>query len=387
MSSWGRYIKWFGGAVALFLALSLALNVVVNPLRLFPSPLSIDGLDEYREISGRMRTGKAGLIRSESDWDVCVFGSSRVGHGFDPLDGVWGGKKTVNLGMSGGFLTETIPMIHYALYRIKPRCVVIRVDPGDLTSDHDGRQGSDFYLSPLAGEVSQLNRELSYVFGVKTTELSFKALRNSAQSKPAKYTPQGLSIEYKRKRKKSQLEFIQSQFTPDSKALFEQNGIRASKRDSLGESLKVARADGRRVVVIYLPMHALYDAQTSHLGFHKAPIEHERRVLLEITEAAGAELWDFHTYSSAAQEPLVAGVGNTMKSWKDLGHFTSDMGTIMLEQIMGVGDERGQILGGRHLPERMDQHLQQVAQQYQHYLQTQGMRDVQMKEERQKKPF
>ena len=119
-----------GGALAACLAFA-GVNTRVDPFRVTPVAWSAKSLEPYRDLSGQIRTGKAGLIRS-GDWQVGLFGSSRVDNAWNPDAAGWQGKRVVNLGASGGFIYETIGIARYFLAREKPDLLVIGIDPGDI---------------------------------------------------------------------------------------------------------------------------------------------------------------------------------------------------------------------------------------------------------------
>ena len=382
MKRWRAHFILLASGLFVILLFALLLNLVVNPLRITPSPLTSSALDPYREIAGRMRTGKAGILRSQSGWRVLFAGSSRIGHAFNPRDPGWHGKRVANLGLSGGFLYETNAMLRYALEENLPECVIIGIDPTDLTSDYDSRDSTDFAMSPLAGDGDAANRELRYLFGISMAEQSLKVLRRFASGEKARYSPEGFRIHADDDADEdNQLAFIRRHLQEETAPYLWSSPVRKEKERLLENLVKDMKSRGIRVVLLYLPLHAVVYAHSSDEGADIIPFESERRLLCGLAARTGAEYWDFNDYHPVHCEPLPADASARMAHWNDLGHFTPQVGHRMVARIMNwPADDRAEY-GTQVTHENLSSHLAAVGRGYQRYLRQSGERDVKMKEE------
>lgn len=398
MSAPRRYAAAMVAVLALALLVSLGVNTTVNPWRVTPTPWSSAKLDPYRDISSQIRTGKAGIVRANPEIGVGIIGSSRVANGLDPENPAWDRRDVVNLGCSGGFFYEAEALCRYLLERRSPELVLFGIDPGDLSSDTDTRPMGDFHASPLDPEGEAFNRELRYLFGISTLEASFQTLARAAGGEPTQYTPKGLRARPKKKGQKSQLHFIRSRIVgeaefdlPDeSRAGKPLNAVKTARLEAL---LRECRRRGVRVIVFFHPQHALMHARAADAADPPALFELERRGVLEIVTRANAEAlpgaaveaWDFYDYHPLNCDPIPRDDAGRMAHWNDLGHYTIEMGDLMLARMMGwplpEGFPGAETYGTRLDGKTFDAHLVAVRHGYRRYLTKEGASDVALKEQ------
>ena len=127
-----RYFRGFVIIVGLSLLVTLLTNLVVDPWRITPSPLSADGFDVYRDFRSQNRTGKCGLVRTAPEIGVALIGSSRVTNSLDPLNPNWNRNDVFNLGCNACFIYESEAFFRYLLEHHDPELVILGIDPGDL---------------------------------------------------------------------------------------------------------------------------------------------------------------------------------------------------------------------------------------------------------------
>lgn len=328
-----------GVAAAACLAFA-AVNTTVDPFRVTPMGWSAKSLEPYRDLSSQIRTGKAGLIRS-GDWQVGLFGSSRVDNAWNPDAAGWQGKRAVNLGASGGFIYETIGIARYFLAREKPELLVIGIDPGDMSNANDTRPKSDYYSSPFA-ETDTLNREIRYVAGLSTFEASIETLNRARQEKLAEYTPHGLRLRPEVAKSRSQMKFIRDQLRSERED--GRGGVDPAKSELLRGFLKDCSGGSFQVVLIVHPVHALGLANSKDRGNPQVPFEATRRFLLDLTEEINQQrpggfvrYMDFCNFHPANCELLPADKKGPerMKHWNDLGHYDMELGESVLGQALG----------------------------------------------------
>lgn len=397
-----RYVTVLLAGAAIATVIAAVVNTWVDPFRVTGAPWASKEVDPYRDISAYTRTGKAGLIRSHPDWEVGIFGSSRVISSLDPDASGWEGKKAVNLGMPGSFLYENIAMAGYFLGRQEnAKLLVFGIDPGDLTNSRDTRPMVDFMASPL-NPSGELDRELRYVFGMSTFETSIETLGLQRKKKPAEYNSRGF-----RDRPgqgggggaaapgAGQLNFIKNRFVDDARVPpkpGEGTKVHPEKAKQLEELMKHSRRQGVRLVLFMHPNHVLLQAKSSDLGKAEVPFEVERRALAEMVERvnriegeqAQVELWDFYSYHPYNRERVrpIEGEPSALIHWRDLEHFTKDVGEGMLSIMMGwpVTNPDLRAYGTKITPENVESRISMLRDEYQAYLQEEGGGDVAWKE-------
>lgn len=398
MSAPRRYALALLVILALALVAAVAVNTTVNPWRVTPAPWSSAKLDPYRDISSQIRTGKAGIIRSNPRIGVGIIGSSRVANGLDPQNPGWGRPDVVNLGCSGGFFYEAEALCRYLLERHSPELVLFGIDPGDLSSDTDTRPMGDFHASPLDPEGDAFNRELRYLFGISTLEASFQTLARAASGQPTQYTPQGLRARPKKKGQKSQLHFIRARIVGEAEFDLPDEGragkaLNPAKTARLEAMLRECRRRGVRVIVFFHPQHGLMHARAADAADPPALFAQERRGVVDIVARVNAETlpgppveaWDFYDYHPLNCDPIPRDDRSRMAHWNDLGHYTIEMGDLMLARMMGwplpAGLPGGNDYGVRLAAATFDAHLAAVRAGYGRYLTQDGRADVALKEQ------
>lgn len=386
MQSGRRYnFLVIGGALLACIVFSLA-NTTIDPFRVTPVPWRAQALEPYRDIASQIRTGKAGLIRS-GNWQVGLFGSSRVDNAWNPDAAGWQGKRAVNVGASGGFIYETVGIARYFLTHQKPELLVIGIDPGDLGNANDTRPKSDYYSSPFA-RTDTLNREIRYVAGLSTFEASMEVLHRAGQKKPGEYTPHGLRLRPEVATSRSQMKFIRDQLR--SERVDSSHGVDPDKAALLREFLTECAGGDFQVVLIVHPVHALGYARSEDLANPRAPFEDIRRFLLGLTEDMNTlrpgflSYYDFCNFHPVNCEPLPADKQglDRMKHWNDLGHYDVELGESVLGQALGwpVTHPEWQGHGWKISRENIDEYLAFIRKGYHDYLSGPGAADVAWKE-------
>lgn len=392
---WRSYSLLTGVTVLIALAVAFAINTTVNPMRVTPCAWSMKSLDPYRDIASQIRTGKAGLLREHSDWTGAFVGSSRIANGLDPKLPEWNGKRIVNLGCSAGFIYETEAICRYAVAHQKIDMVVLGLDPGDLSTDFDTREASDFYSSPFANQ-DEVSRELRYYFGISTLELSFETIGRSMRKELSQYTTEGLRIgKHGTGVRKGQYTFLKNSILGDIEAgMPDDRGdltkLNERKTKMLARLLEDLHRAGIHVLVLYHPRHGLMHAHEADREAPHVTFEAERRTLCSMVDAVnrspegkGAiELWDFNDYHPINCEPLPRNDEETMRGWHDLGHYSLDIGHLIQARMMGwpCPVPGGEDYGTHVTPENLEAHLVQVQAGYKRYLTEDGARDVGWKE-------
>lgn len=377
------------GGAALACAVCAAVNTLVDPYRVTPVAWRMQELEPYRDLADQIRTGKAGLIRS-GEWQVGLFGSSRVDNAWNPDAAGWQGKKVVNLGASGGFIYETVGIARYFLKREQPELLVLGIDPGDMGNDNDTRPKSDYYISPFA-EKDNLDRELRYVVGVSTLESSIETWKRARKGTLAEYTPHGLRLRPEVAKSRSQMKFIRDQLRSERA---ESTGhVDPDKVKELRGFLAECAKGSFKVVLIVHPVHALGMARSKDAVETPVVFEATRRKILELVEEANAlrpggdpfvSYWDFCNFHPVNCELLPADKQGLerMKHWNDLGHYDVELGESVLGRALGWELKHPEWAGqGRQITkESIEEYLAFVREGYRAYLTGPGAVDVAWKE-------
>lgn len=396
MRSTRQYVLVLSSCLLAALVVSVILNTTVNPWRVTPAPWSVSVLDPYRDFHRQIRTGKAGLIRATPDIGVGLFGSSRSANGLDPDPELWGRSDVYNFGFSGGFIYENAAICRYLIERHHPDLIIFGVDPGDLNTDIDTRIATDFSSSPLDERQDGIDRELRYLFGISTAEASVATLQRAITKQRPKFTARGFRFRPEHSQKRSQLEFIRGHILGDAEFDLPDTSradatIRPEKIELLKELMISCRGRGIKFVVFFQPSHALLHAE---LGDTAAPpVLHasEREAILHVVEEVGSpklsgpvpEFWDFNGHHPFDCDPIPQSDSERMEHWNDLGHYTVEVGRVILSRIMGWSPsiQAGSTYGTKVTSENVALHFSNLRKNYQDYLTGPHRKDVEWKEE------
>ena len=393
------YARIVLGVVAFCAVLVGVTNTTVNPWRVTPVPWQAKGLEPYRGEGDRLRTRKAGLLCS-GDYKVALVGSSRTANGFDPVLLAWGRDDVVNLGCSAAFLHESTGIASYFVDHEPAELLLLGIDPGDLTSPVDTRPMFDFTSSPFAPD-SGADHELRYIFGLSTFDASRKTLADAMAGRTGEYGPRGMRRKPK-ELKQGLIKFIATTLVAKTELGTADTGgpgrpLNEDKLHKLRDLLEKCQRRGVRVILFFQSNHALMHAEAAHIGSGVVPFEKERWILVELVdglnatalarspETAPIELWDFCNYHPLHCEPLPLDdpKAGRMTNWRDLGHFTPEVGETMLSLMLGWPLPRPEWKDiGRKLDTgNLDAYLSEVGEGYQRYLTRDGARDLAWKEE------
>ena len=393
-----RYAALLFSGIALATVIAAAVNTRVDPWRVVGAPWADAAIDPYRDISASTRTGKAGLIRARDDWQAAIFGSSRVISSLNPQAPGWGDTKVVNLGMPGAFLFENIAMAEYFIANQPAETLLFGIDPGDLTSNLDTRPMGDFMASPLNPEGG-IDRELRYIVGLSTFEASIETLGLQAKNQPGEYNAHGLRERSGRgggAGGKSQLNFIKNRFIDDARIAPrspESIHVNAGKARRLEDLMIHCREKGIRLVVFLHPNHVLLQAKSADVSNPASPYELDLRLLAEMVDrvnqlpgdAPPVEFWDFYSFHPINCEQVrpESGEPGMLHHWRDLEHFTKDVGEGMMSLMMGwpVDDPELRNYGEVITAENLERRIAERREAYHAYLDRELDGDVAWKED------
>lgn len=383
-----RYFRGFVIAVGFSLVASILINLVVNPWRVTPTPLSSDAFDPYRDIDSQIRTAKCGFIRSAPSIGVALIGSSRVTNSLDPKNPNWGRDDVYNLGGNASYIYENEAFFRYLIEEQSPELVIIGIDPGDLSSDFDTRIIFDFKGSPLGPEKDRIDREVRYLVGVSTLEASFETINRRLSDELPQYDDRGLR-RHRPKRQIDQRVFLaaaikgESQFEAPQSA-GEDTPLRPDKQKLLEGIVETCLQRGVRLVLLIHPQHALSHTRSGEAPM--LPFERERREITQLVDkinrespdAVPAEVWDFGDYHPINCEPLPTEKGDRMEHWDDFNHYAVEVGDLMLARIMGwpIEMEGGEDYGLKLKPGNFDEWVARAKAGNKRYVEGPGKVDI-----------
>jgi hypothetical protein len=139
------------------------------------------------------------------------------------------------------------------------------------------------------------------------------------------------------------------------------------------------------------PNHVLLQAKLADLGKAEVPFETDRRALVAMLERVNAEgsgapveLWDFYSYHPYNRERVrpVPEIMPELVHWRDLEHFTKDVGDGMLSLMMGwpVKDPALKAYGEKIDAGNVEARILKLREDYQEYLKDADAPDVRWKE-------
>lgn len=382
-----RYALAFLAFFGLLLAGSCLFNLLVNPYRVTPTPLSLDSLDGARDLYDESRTSVCGLILSAPEIDVALLGASRVNQALDPRLPEWGGEAVYNLACRACFFNESRAVLDYLLRQQDPKLVIWGLAPQDLASDADTRGFADFYRSPLAGRRGRLDRDLRYLVGSSTCESSMKVLARHREGATAHYSPLGIMID-RVPLPTSQRAYFEEFFRrlPEvpNPGLKKTKGLDPDKRASLAEAVRQCQRHGVRLVLFLHPQHSLVHAHPRERPL--LPMAETRLELARLFETLREEspdapspvLWDFGGFHRVTRERIPADHESSMVWWDDFGHYAKPIGHLVLARMMDWPlpiegcEDFGVELTPRNFPEWEDQ----VKREYAEYLEQERDGDV-----------
>lgn len=366
------------GTTGFILAFFAVVNTWINPLWVTPTPWTDEEFAEHRQIYTHIRTAKAGLARS-LEWDVAMLGSSRVAIALDPANPNWGDTRVVNLGISGGSISENGPITRYVLkHQPEIRRIILGLDLTDLTSDTDLSRGAGFFESPFYEQGDDFERELRYVVGFSSAEASWKTLKARYDEAPTPYTALGHWARFR------SVDPVRAILRRDSVpfamryARIRKTQLELSERkvDALRDAIRACLERQVELVILIPPNHAAYLSVFPLVGDPDPYFMIDRRKAAEVVEEENGNfpdsppviLWDFNSYHPLNAEAIPPD-DVAAKYWVDGTHALETLGDVMLARIHDwpLEDPDEQTYGRRLTPEVIGEREEEIHQGYLRY--------------------
>lgn len=347
-----RFMRWFWMLLGGYFLITAVLSLVVNPWRINRTPLSLDALDESRDIRRTVRTGKAALA-NQGDWQVVFFGSSRVEQAFNPEHPALEGRRAVNLAMAAASVLETVPVGHYTLDRNPDlELVLFGIDAGDLHSDFDSRKFTRFYESPFADGGLSIERGVNQVIGGRSLLDSIGTIQRHFNGEKPDRSRLGQWVEPNHPhniREYVQYSFERGFEDPTKGWNVEPESFRQDKADLLRDFIIRVRREGIEMHLFVPTQHALKTIHPLKDRPDKMCWERDLKALAAVCESANApeaagppaKLWsflDFNRYTTMPVPEQAEGQVH-MQNWYDLGHAQEEVGDAVIATLLGKTSE------------------------------------------------
>lgn len=339
-----RFLRWFAGLLGGYLVITVILTTTVDPWRIIAVPWALASLDNSREISQVTRVGKA-AIANRGIWQAAIFGSSRLESGLDPTHPALPPQRGVNLAMSGASLLESLAVANYTLDRNpQMKTIIFGIDPGDMHSVGDSRNGNHFYQSPFADNNRSLERSINQLIGWRAFKASVDTLKRHFKGTRPRCSPNGQMLQPANH--DNLRAFVESAFienTADQWNLRPQV-LRQQKAAALTAFIRRVRQAGIALFIIIPPQHALKQIHPTMDCPELMGWETDFRALAEICNKANAEaaggppvqFWSFLTFNdfTTLPMPLPGAACQYIPGWFDLGHAGPEYGNRVLDTLL-----------------------------------------------------
>jgi hypothetical protein len=352
-----RYIT-FVFLLAALLVLSVAgINYVVNPLNAYNSPV-IKGLNDRHPAAGTYtRLYKIEAVKRRKP-DVIVLGTSRADTGFNPRTEYFPDSNPYNFALPAAGIIEQRRQLEFAQAVHPLKQAVITLD--FFTFNARKLENKQFDPERLSAEALSQPRAFFDTYGtvvaLDTFVAAIKHLRyirhpNRYDDSDANGHKVSTGVEYSIKNEGAGKRFT----TPPNEDEINAADFSFNYSDKPGDDtfqhvaamLDFARRNHIDVILLIPPVHETYLATLDKTG--RGPlIEKWKATLAEIVGANAVRysarpypLWDFAYPNAFTTEPVPAPEDKTTvpKWFYDSNHFTTALGDIVLEKVLGISDD------------------------------------------------
>lgn len=356
---WAAYLRWMLGTTLAVVALVGAVNVVVDPLGVFPSP-RIAGFNAVKPYLNHHQEASRWAAARRACADTGIFGNSRAEIGLDPANPLFAekGLSAFNNALAGTNIGTSLRQLAWLQSAgCMPRTLIV------------GVEFIDFFGGPAAGPGTAAIPPAPAIDGrlLAETVFSTSGLLDSARTiaiqharYPSTITERGFN---------PLLEYIPEAALTGQYVMFRQRAqenlrIWSSKprhlrpiadQPSANEVLldalltRAGKAGSTTYLVIY-PYHAQLRMMTERLGLGDMLSQWKRLVVAEAARhrAAGhrVEVWDFSGISPETREPIPPRDDRTtlLEYYWEGGHFRKALGDRMLANLFGKESNFGRRL-------------------------------------------
>lgn len=352
-----RYLVLWLTATALLIAAAAALNVAVDPYRLWRD----DAGTAKPKAGPNSVVGKAYAVARAAP-GALILGNSRAEVGFDPQHAAWpaSARPVYNLALPGTGVGTSLDYLRHALAapRARVRTVVLGLDVQDYLVDAKAPVAAEYPDTRLIGAASAPGaRELRRLRDYGQATLTVGALLDSVATLAARGDAHAADLDAQGFN--PMRDYVKAAADEGYRKLFDQKNL-ANSRAWLRRPAALDRAEGRegapladlRQIIalcdergvdlrlaIY-PYHAHLLEIVDATGHWEAFEQWKRRVAA-IAAETGVPLWDFAGYDERTGEDVPArGDRRTAMRWYwEAGHFKKELGDLVLARVLGDGGD------------------------------------------------
>ena len=361
--------------LVLCLACGLALfNAVIDPYNVYPA-IHLTQLLPHKPNNDHRRA-KAGLVRQQHGWETLILGSSYAVVGMDATHPALGPGRSFNLGLNGGKLAEQVGTLRYAWQHGHPIKHVVLVYDNQWFFQA-AQPSVDYMQSPLNPDYSFIEYQGSNLFGMQATEHAWHAVRQWRDAGPMTDDRFGRRLTPLLPAGKSQrLTFDNFLADPDLQLPI----------DGDTANLKLFRrfADfclerDIQLTVLIAPAHVTLLERFDQSGYWPAWLDGQRN-LFTLVQSLNAQrpepppitLWDFNSLTDYTTEPIppINDTTTRLNWFWDPGHFTKELGDVMLERAFGASHKITDTFGTQLTPDTIKPYLTNLRGDYESHLQS-----------------
>jgi len=352
-----RYITFVLLFAALLLLAVAGVNYIVNPLNAYNAPV-IKGLNNIHPAAGTYtRLYKIEAVKRQKP-DVIILGTSRADTGFNPRTEYFPDAAPYNFALPAAGIIEQRRQLEFA-HAITPlKQAIITLD--FFTFNAKKLENKQFDPARLSPEALQQPRSFFDTYGtVVALDTFIASIKHLGRLKhPERYDDSdenghkiSTGVEYAIKKEGAHKRFA----TPPNEEEINASDFAFNYSRTPGDDtfqhveamLEFTRKNRIDVILIIPPVHETYLATLEKTG--RGPLVEKWKARL--TEIVGANavrygmrpypLWDFAYLNSFTAEPVPAADDkSTRPQWfYDSNHFTTDLGDIVLEKVLGINDD------------------------------------------------
>jgi len=389
MMMFKRYIKRLTLWTIGFLAVVLAVNVVIDPYTIFGMP-RIEGLNARKPYAGdRGRVAKVYQVMAQKP-NGLIIGNSRPEIGLDPHNACWpdAARPVYNLGIPGLGPYSQVRYAQHAMASRSPKLVMIGADFPDYltnaTSSNRAAWWPDRHAEPLPLLVNAdnerrpgfvLDRLKDYLASSLSLDTFYHSImtilaQGSPESEtrtplgmndgPAIYIPivrnEGASVLFAQKNRE-----MMARLSKPGLKVFAPGTRWSPELEALEHLLDLADENGSRTIIVINPLHVDYLLTIDVNGLWPA-FQDWKRALAELAARHDVELWDFAVVDEHSTQPVssLKPKGESLTWFWEPAHYKKELGDLMLDNIFrGSCDAAAgsPAYGTRLTPGMMDDYL------------------------------
>ncbi len=334
--NWGRYARWYGGALLGFMLLVGGTNFVVDPFGRFRT-IDVEGFNRVKVgVKRDTRKGKTATLW-ECRFDTILLGSSRIEFGLNPKNPAFP-ERTYNAGLKSTSIYEMQRLARYMLEHQAPRMVVVGLD---FFAFNERRIGADDFEESLIGHGQQPWSVFKYLVSLETLQSAAITVLWNRLDVFDPCEQNGYDRGYPL-RSSTADEFRRTvESFLDNPNYYQDYLAGDDYPRRLMQMLLELRSSGSDVRVFLSPVHAALIEAMAVAGLDDDYFRWKRRMVELVAEVNAAqpdarpmELWDFSGYNSVNTE-VVAADGSRLRNFRDPSHYRDKVGNFVIEKVLG----------------------------------------------------